>query len=170
MLWEGAKAFEMLPALRLGEHCFWLAVTFTPKHAVGGLHLAVDWDWGSKEPWYLLTTEPNCERACANYSKRFQIEEMFKDYKNDGRGFGLELTGLQHPEDPELMTDIPSMAFCTCCTLAADGKICRLGMVAQSPAGADWTSGKWMASGRISGELSWGLWTSKASWTGAGFS
>ena len=23
---------------------------------------------------------------------------MFKDYKNEGRGFGLELTGLQHPE------------------------------------------------------------------------
>jgi hypothetical protein len=23
---------------------------------------------------------------------------MFKDYKNDGRGFGLELTGLQHQD------------------------------------------------------------------------
>jgi hypothetical protein len=73
-------------------------VAFTQKHAVGGRHLAMYWDQGSKEPWYLLTTEPTCERACANYAKRFQIEEMFKDYKNDGRGFGLELTGLQHPE------------------------------------------------------------------------
>ncbi len=43
-----------------------------------------------------MTTEPSCEQACASYAKRFQIEEMFKDYKNDGRGFGLELTGLQH--------------------------------------------------------------------------
>ena len=95
---EGAKAFQMLPALHPGERCFWPRVAFTQKHAVGGLHLAMYWDQRSKEPWYLLTTEPTCERACANYAKRFQIEEMFKDYKNDGRGFGLELTGLQHPE------------------------------------------------------------------------
>jgi hypothetical protein len=95
---EGAKAFQMLPALHPGERCCWPRVAFSQKHAVGGLHLAMYWDQGSKEPWYLLTTEPTCERACANYAKRFQIEEMFKDYKNDGRGFGLELTGLQHPE------------------------------------------------------------------------
>jgi hypothetical protein len=96
--WEVAEGFEMLPVLRPGEHRFWVNVAFTQKHAVGGLHLAMYWDRGSKEPWYLLTTESNWERACASYSKRFQIEEMFKDYKNDGRGFGLELTGLQHPE------------------------------------------------------------------------
>ena len=96
--WEGAEGFQMLPALHPGERCFWPRVAFTQKHAVGGLHLAMYWNQRSKEPWYLLTTEPTCERACASYSKRFQIEEMFKDYKNDGRGFGLELTGLQHPE------------------------------------------------------------------------
>jgi hypothetical protein len=95
---EGAEGFPMLPALCPRECRFWPNVAFTQKHAVGGLHLAMYWDWGSKEPWYLLTTEPNCERACASYSKRFQIEEMFKDYKNDGRGFGLELTGLQHQD------------------------------------------------------------------------
>jgi hypothetical protein len=95
---EGAEGFQMLPALRPGERHFWPNVAFTQKHAVGGLHLAMYWDQGGKEPWYLLTTEPNCARACASYRKRFQIEEMFKDYKNDGRGFGLELTGLQHRE------------------------------------------------------------------------
>jgi hypothetical protein len=98
VLREGAEAFQMLPALHKGERRFWPRVAFTQKHAVGGLHLAMYWDQGGKEPWYLLTTEPTCERACASYSKRFQIEEMFKDYKNDGRGFGLELTGLHHPE------------------------------------------------------------------------
>ena len=96
--WEGAEGFPMLPALGPGECRFWPNVAFTQKQAVGGLHLAMYWGWGSQEPWYLLTTEPNCERACASYRKRFQIEEMFKDDKNDGRGFGLELTGLQHRE------------------------------------------------------------------------
>ncbi|HZA24339.1 MAG TPA: IS4 family transposase [Dehalococcoidia bacterium] len=95
---EGAEVFEMLPTLRPGERRFWPSVAFTQKHAVGGLHLAMYWGPGSKEPWYLLTTDPTCQWACATYSKRFQIEEMFKDYKNAGRGFGLELTGLQHPE------------------------------------------------------------------------
>jgi hypothetical protein len=93
---KGAQGFQMLPNLRPGERRFWPAVAFTQKHAVGGLHLAMYWNRGSKEPWYLVTTEPSCEQACASYAKRFQIEEMFKDYKNDGRGFGLELTGLQH--------------------------------------------------------------------------
>jgi hypothetical protein len=96
--WEGAEGFQMLPALGPGACRFWPNVAFTQKHAVGGLHLAMYWDWGSQEPGYLLTTEPNCERACASYRKRFQIEEMFKDYKNDGWGLGLELTGLQHRE------------------------------------------------------------------------
>ena len=95
---EGTEGFERLPALRPGERRFWPNVAFTQKHAVGGLHLAMYWDLGSKKPWSLLTTQPTGERACASYSKRFQIEEMFKDYKNDGRGFGLELTGLQHPD------------------------------------------------------------------------
>jgi hypothetical protein len=90
---EGSEEFKMLLALRPGERHFWPRVAFTQKHAVGGLHLAMYRDQGSKEPWYLLTTDPTCQRACATYSKRFQIEEMFKDYKNDGWGFGLELTG-----------------------------------------------------------------------------
>lgn len=59
---EGAAAFQMLPALRKGERRFWPGVAFTQKHAVGGLHLAMYWGPGSKEPWYLLTTEPTCER------------------------------------------------------------------------------------------------------------
>jgi hypothetical protein len=96
--WEGAEGFQMLPALRPGECHFWPNVAFTQKHAVGGLHLAMYWNQGRQEPWYLLTTAPTCGRACASYRQRFQIEEMFKDYKNDGWGFGLELTGLQHQD------------------------------------------------------------------------
>jgi hypothetical protein len=53
---------------------------------------------GSRAPWYVITTEPTCKRACASYQKRFRIEEMFKDFKNNGRGFGLELTGVRHAD------------------------------------------------------------------------
>jgi hypothetical protein len=90
--------FELLPLVLPGERRFWSRVAFTQKHAVTGLNLAMHWAPTAAEPWYLITTEPTCKLACASYARRFRIEEMFKDFKNTGRGFGLELTGLRHPE------------------------------------------------------------------------
>ena len=94
----GAAYFEMLPLVLPGERRFWPHVAFTQKHAVADLNLAMYWAPTAAEPWYLITTEPTCKLACAIYARRFRIEEMFKDFKNNGRGFGLELTGLRHSE------------------------------------------------------------------------
>jgi len=94
----GAAYFEMLPVLLPGERRFWPHVAFTQHHAVEGLNLAMYWAPTAPEPWYLITTEPTCKLACASYQKRFRIEEMFKDFKNNGRGFGLELTGVRHAD------------------------------------------------------------------------
>ena len=94
----GAPQFELLPLLLPGERRFWPHVTFTQKQGVSGLNLAMYWTPTAAEPWYLITTEPTCKLACASYQKRFRIEEMFKDFKNNGRGFGLELTGVRHPD------------------------------------------------------------------------
>jgi hypothetical protein len=94
----GAAYFEMLPLVLPGERRFWPHVTFTHKHAVTGLNLAMYWAPTAAEPWYLITTEATCKLACATYQKRFRIEEMFKDFKNNGRGFGLELTGVRHAD------------------------------------------------------------------------
>jgi len=94
----GTLAFERLPLVLPGQRRFWSHVAFTQKHAVTGLNLAMYWAPTAAEPWYLITTEPTCKLACASYAKRFRIEEMFKDFKNNGRGFGLELTGLRHAD------------------------------------------------------------------------
>jgi len=94
----GAPYFEILPLVLPGERRFWPQVAFTQKHAARGLNLAMYWAPTAAEPWYLITTEPTCKRACATYQKRFRIEEMFKDFKNNGRGFGLELTGVRHAD------------------------------------------------------------------------
>jgi hypothetical protein len=94
----GAAHFEMLPLLLPGERRFWPHVAFTQKHAVSALNLAMYWAPTAAEPWYLITTEPTCKLACAHYQKRFRIEEMFKDFKNNGRGFGLELSGVRHAD------------------------------------------------------------------------
>jgi hypothetical protein len=94
----GAPYFEQLPLVLPGQRRFWAHVAFTQKHAVRGLNLAMYWAPAAAEPWYLLTTECTCKQACASYQKRFRIEEMFKDFKNNGRGFGLELTGVRHAD------------------------------------------------------------------------
>ena len=94
----GATSFEMLPVVLPGERRFWSHVTFTQKHKVSGLNLAMYWAPTAAEAWYLITTEPTSKLACASYAKRFRIEERFKDFKNNGRGFGLELTGVRHAQ------------------------------------------------------------------------
>jgi hypothetical protein len=94
----GTSYFEMLPLVLPGERRFWPQVAFTQKHAVAGLNLAMYWAPTAVEPWYLITTEATCKLACQSYTTRFRIEEMFKDFKNNGRGFGLELTGVRQPE------------------------------------------------------------------------
>ena len=93
-----AMQFERLPLLLPGERRFWTHLAFTHTHGVSALNLAMYWAPAAAEPWYLITTEPTCTQACASYRKRFRIEEMFKAFKNNGRGFGLELTGVRHAD------------------------------------------------------------------------
>jgi hypothetical protein len=44
------------------------------------------------EGWFLLATLPNINSAVTAYATRFQLEEMFRDYKS--YGFNLELMDL----------------------------------------------------------------------------
>jgi hypothetical protein len=94
----GAPYFERLPLLLPGERRCGSHVTFTQKHGVSGRNLARSWAPMAAEPWYLITTEPTCTRACSSSHKRFRIGEMCKDFENNGRGFGLELTGVRHAD------------------------------------------------------------------------
>jgi hypothetical protein len=90
----GTAYFEMPPLVLPGECRFWPSVIFTHKHAVTGLNLAMYWAPTVAEPCYLITTAETCKLACTSYQMRSRIEERFKDFKSDGRGLGLELTGV----------------------------------------------------------------------------
>lgn len=62
-------------------------VTKTQKN--GGFNLAAKWKRklkgiASKEGWFILTNLDNLESAIASYKKRFDIEEMFRDFKSGG--------------------------------------------------------------------------------------
>lgn len=72
-----------------GTKCFYNAVTMTKSKGFGSAHLAGKWKrryrgFASAEPWFLLTNLENLDDAVAAYQKRFDIEEMFRDFKRGG--------------------------------------------------------------------------------------
>lgn len=87
---------ENKPWLRLSElglvpgtKCFYNAVTMTKSKGFGSAHLAGKWKrryrgFASEEPWFLLTNLENLDDAVTAYQKRFDIEEMFRDFKLGG--------------------------------------------------------------------------------------
>ena len=72
-----------------------IKVTKTQKN--GGFNLAGKWrrkigGVASKEGWFILTNLQNLELAIASYKKRFNIEEMFRDFKSGG--YNMESTNV----------------------------------------------------------------------------
>ena len=75
--------------LRPGTKCFYNAVTMTRSKGFGQAHLAGKWKrryrgFAPEEPWFLLTNLAQLDEAVAAYQKRFDIEEMFRDFKLGG--------------------------------------------------------------------------------------
>jgi hypothetical protein len=77
-----------------------------------------------EEGWFILTTYPKLTDAVQTYATRFQLEEMFRDYKM--YGFNLELTQLNGSRFDAwflLLTLVYSaIAFTGICVTEAEGK------------------------------------------------
>jgi hypothetical protein len=77
-----------------------------------------------EEGWFILTTLPNLNAAVETYATRFQLEEMFRDFKL--YGFNLELTQLNGSRFDAwflLLTLVYSvLAFTGVCTNKIDEK------------------------------------------------
>ena len=72
-----------------GTKCFYNAVTMTKSKGFDSAHLAGKWKrryrgFAPEEPWFLLTNLERIDEAIAAYQKRFDIEEMFRDFKRGG--------------------------------------------------------------------------------------
>lgn len=72
-----------------GTKCFYNAVTMTKSKGFESAHLAGKWKrryrgFEPEEPWFLLTNLESLEDAIAAYQKRFDIEELFRDFKRGG--------------------------------------------------------------------------------------
>ena len=63
-------------------------------------HIAVVWERGHPEPWFLMTNLPRLgpARLSRIFARRMSIEEYFRDTKSKRNGFALRLTMIQSPE------------------------------------------------------------------------
>jgi hypothetical protein len=63
-------------------------------------HVAVVWQRGQDQPWFLMTNLPRLGplRLTRIFARRMAIEEYFRDAKSKRNGFALRLTMIQSPE------------------------------------------------------------------------
>jgi hypothetical protein len=92
-LWTELKMLGLEP----GNNFFNQEVTIRKTAPIEGFNLAGKWlgkyrNILTKEPWYILTSLADLQAAVDAYSKRFGVEEMFRDFK--GGGYNLEKTNL----------------------------------------------------------------------------
>ncbi len=75
--------------LSRGTKLFLNDVNITKEQGCVPFNLAGKWKktyrgFPTKEPWYILTNFEDLETAIIAYQKRFDIEEMFRDFKSGG--------------------------------------------------------------------------------------
>lgn len=91
--WEELNALGLKPGISL----FLQNIKVTKIQKIGGFNLACKWKRkmdgvAPKEGWFILTNLTSLELAIASYKKRFNIEEMFRDFKSGG--YNLEDTNV----------------------------------------------------------------------------
>lgn len=83
---------------------------------------------GMKEAWCLATNRPELGAAeiVTRYSRRFTIEETFRDIKDDRFGLGLSATSIGTPERRDRLLFISAVAQALLTLLGAAGEACGL--------------------------------------------
>ncbi len=92
-VWVQLKALGLSPGISL----YLEGVKVTKQKGCERLNLAAKWKrryqgWAPDEGWFILTNLDSLEAAVRAYTKRFDIEEMFRDFKSGG--YNLEGTKL----------------------------------------------------------------------------
>lgn len=84
-LWLKLAQMGLMP----GTKCFYNEVTVTKSKGFGQMRIAGKWKrryrgFAPEEAWFLLTNLDTLDEAVSAYQKRFDIEEMFRDFKLGG--------------------------------------------------------------------------------------
>ena len=93
-LWIELRELGLNPGMSL----FLNGVNVTKGKGFGGFNVACKWKrkyrgFAPDEPWYILTNLESLDQAIPAYQKRFDIEEMFRDFKKGG--YNLEETKVE---------------------------------------------------------------------------
>jgi hypothetical protein len=92
-LYQELREFGIAPGMKL----FLNDRQVTQQKGFGTFNVACKWQrtyrgFKTKEPWYILTNFDSIDAAIFAYQKRFDIEEMFRDFKTGG--YNLEGSNL----------------------------------------------------------------------------
>lgn len=92
--WQELNELGLKPGISL----FIEEIKITKTSKVAGFNLASTWrrklrGIAPKEGWFIMTNLENLSTAVASYKKRFDIEEMFRDFKSGGSN--MEETNVQ---------------------------------------------------------------------------
>jgi Transposase DDE domain len=84
-VWKELSDLGLKPGISL----FLEGIKVTKTQKIGGFNLACKWKRklhgvSPKEGWFILTNLGNLEAGIKAYKKRFDIEEMFRDFKSGG--------------------------------------------------------------------------------------
>lgn len=93
-LYQELRDLHLTPGMKL----FLNDQQVTKQKGFGTFNVACKWKrnyqgFKTKEPWYILTNFDNIDMAIQAYQKRFDIEEMFRDFK--AGGYSLEGSKLE---------------------------------------------------------------------------
>lgn len=92
-IWHSLDSLGLEPGVSL----FLQNIKVTKSHKIQGFNLAAKWKrsfqgWSTEEGWFILTNLADLTSAINAYKKRFDIEEMFRDFKSGG--YKLEDTNV----------------------------------------------------------------------------
>lgn len=92
-IWHSLDSLGLEPGVSL----FLRNIKVTKSQKVQGFNLAAKWQrslkgWSTQEGWFILTNLTDLTSAINAYKKRFDIEEMFRDFKSGG--YKLEDTNV----------------------------------------------------------------------------
>lgn len=92
-IWYSLDSLGLEPGVSL----FLQNIKVTKSQKVPGFNLAAKWKrklkgWSTEEGWFILTNLNDLASAINAYKKRFDIEEMFRDFKSGG--YKLEDTNV----------------------------------------------------------------------------
>ncbi|NCS51992.1 MAG: transposase [Microcystis aeruginosa G13-05] len=111
-VYQEMRGLGLSPGTKLFLH----DVNMTKERGFGQFNLAGKWKktyrgFPTKEPWYILTNLGDLETAIMADQKRFDIEEMFRDFKSGG--YSLEGSQLAPQYLSKLIIVIVSLARAT---------------------------------------------------------